>query len=345
MRTSMSSRAGRQILVLSAVMILAVMQPISAGAGRIAAYLFDGTPGTQNPSMVEDAGGDALLDLSIGSSAEYNVDSPFSGETDTSLDVSGGLNERAENISTDTYKFDHQNQAWSITMWVKGVVQGGYAQIVGQRKASTGNGWYAGVNSSGEAFVFTQGLTAAQARGVSGGSNLFDSQWHHIVVVNDPASDLDGNGDGEILLYVDNSAPLTHKKVITESPPDYGNSVFCVGTGRDLSTGTYNQFSGRVDEVAVFSHALTAQEVDFYFNNSLGSTIEISFNTVAVTNAAIFEFESFLGLTYRLDRATTLGPPDDFSPTGSFLEGNGSTMTLADPSGPSSSHIYRIVIP
>ena len=110
MRTSMSSRAGRQILVLSAVMILAVMQPISAGAGRIAAYLFDGTPGTQNPSMVEDAGGDALLDLSIGSSAEYNVDSPFSGETDTSLDVSGGLNERAENISTDTYKFDHQNR-------------------------------------------------------------------------------------------------------------------------------------------------------------------------------------------------------------------------------------------
>jgi len=49
--------------------------------------------------------------------------------------------------------------------------------------------------------------------------------------------------------------------------------------------------------------------------------------------------------SYRLDRATTLGPPDDFSPTGSFLKGNGSTMTLADPSGPSSSHIYRIVIP
>ena len=322
-----------------------VIGAVPGHASLLGGYLFDGTADTANPSTIAELGGNTGRDLSVGSSADYNADTPFSYAGNTSFDVTQSIQNRGANDGMTDYELDHQNQAWSVSMWIKGNVQGGYAQIVGQRKASTGNGWYVGVNSGGEAFVFTQGLTAAQARGVSGESNLFDSQWHHIVVVNDPASDLDGNGDGEILLYVDNSAPLSHKKVITESPPDYGNSVFCVGTGRDLSAGTYNQFSGRVDEVAVFNHALTAQEVDFYFNNSLGSSIEISFNMVGVTNAAIFEFESFLGLTYRLDRATTLGPPDDFSPTGSFLKGNGSTMTLADPSGPSSSHIYRIVIP
>jgi hypothetical protein len=318
---------------------------MSTRAGRIAAYLFDGTPGTGSPNTVAEVGGDTSLDLVIGSTAEYNVDSPFSGAGDTSLDVSGGLNERAENVATDVYEFDHQNQAWSVSMWIKGSVDSGaFTQIVGQRKQSTGNGWYVGLTSGGVATVFTQGQTPGQARGVSDTTYLFDGQWHYIVAVNDPASDLDGNGDGEILLYIDNGAPLNHKKVITESPPDYGNSVFSVGTGRDLG-GTYNQFSGRVDEVGVFDHALTAQEVDFYFNNSVGAPIEVSYNTVAVTDAAIFEFESLLGFTYRLDRGTTLGPPDDFLPTGSFLEGNGSTMILADPSGPPTQHFYRIVIP
>ncbi len=250
-----------------------LLSAVPGQASLLGGYVFDGTDGTQNPSTVAELGGNTGRDLPMGSSSDYNADTPFSYAGNTSFDVTQSIQNRAANDGMTDYEFDHKNQAWSVSMWIKGNVKGGYAQIVGQRKASTGNGWYVGLTSGGAATVFTQGLTSGQARGVSGSTDLFDGQWHHIVGVNDPASDLDGNGDGEILLYVDNGAPLTHKKVITEAPPDYGNSQFAIGTGRD-GGGNYNAYNGLVDDVGIFNHALTAQEVDHWFNNSLNTIPE-----------------------------------------------------------------------
>jgi len=250
-----------------------VIGAVPGHASLLGGYLFDGTADTANPSTIAELGGNTGRDLSVGSSADYNADTPFSYAGNTSFDVTQSIQNRGANDGMTDYELDHQNQAWSVSMWIKGNVQGGYAQIVGQRKASTGNGWYVGLTSGGAATVFTQGQTSGQARGSNDTTNLFDGQWHHIVGVNDPASDLDGNGDGEILLYVDNGAPLTHKKVITESPPDYGNSQFAIGTGRD-GGGNYNAFNGLVDEVGIFNHALTAQEVDHWYNNSLNTIPE-----------------------------------------------------------------------
>jgi len=340
MRMSMSNRAGRLVPVLCSVMLLAALHPTSAGAGRrVAAYLFDGTPGTQTPNTVPDVGGDTSLDLAIGSSAQYNVDSPFSGAGDTSLDVAGGIQERAANDVTDAFKFSN-SVPWSVVAWFKTSVSGGTRQIVSQRRASTGNGWSLSLGSNDKPFMFVQGQTAPQARSTGGDTTLIDGQWHMLVGIHDP----DFDADGAIQLYVDGSANVfTSSKSQTESI-DYTTAKFSVGTGRD-GGGNYNPFSGVIDDVGVFDHALTAQEVDFYFLNSVGTPVEVAFTTVDVTDAAVFEFQSLLGLTYRFDRATTLGPPDDFTDTGLFLQGDGNTMIMVDPAGPSSSYIYRIVIP
>jgi len=242
-------------------------------ASLFGGYLFDGIADTANPSTIAEVGGNTGRDLSIGSSADYNADTPFAYAGNTSFDVTQSIQNRAANDGMNDYEFDSNNQAWSVSMWIKGNVQGGFTQIVGQRRQSPGNGWYVGLTSGGAATVFTQGQTAGQARGVSDTTNLFDGQWHHIVAVNDPASDLDGNGDGEILLYVDNGAPLNHKKVITETPPVYDTSEFAIGTGRD-GGGNYNAYDGLVDEVGIWDHALTAQEVDQWYNNSLSTIPE-----------------------------------------------------------------------
>ena len=251
-----------------------VMTAAPVRASRLGGYLFDGTADTAIPSTIAELGGNTGRDLSIGSSADYNADTPFTYAGNTSFDVTNSIQNRAANDGMNDYEFDSNNQAWSVSMWIKGNENSGTVQqIVGQRKQNPGNGWYVGLTGSGFATVFTQGQTSGQARGVTDTTDLFDGNWHHIVAVNDPDSDLDLLGDGEILLYVDNGSPLNHKKVITESPTLYDTSEFAVGTGRD-GGGNYNAYNGFVDEVGIFDHALTAQEVDQWYNNSLNTIPE-----------------------------------------------------------------------
>ncbi len=313
---------------------LVAFAPGSVRAERIAGYLFDGTPGTQSPNMVEDVGGDTNATLSIGSSAQYNPSAPFGGTNDTSLDVSGGINERASNVDTDVAKFSN-NVPWSVTVWINNSTPGGYRQIVSQRTDNTGNGWYLGLDSSSRPFFFTQGQTQSDGRGASSSTPLEDGQWHMMTAVHDPNAD----ADGEIRLYVDGSGSVfTHHKTQT-NPIDYGTAVFAVGLGLDTG-GSYNRFAGLVDEVALFDHALTADEVDFYFGNSVSNLIEVSFSTIDVADTSGFEFQSVSGSVYRLDKATP--PSTNFTSTGGFLEGNGDMMLMFDPTGFSTQDVYKI---
>lgn len=324
--------------ITTVVILWLALSSCGAHAGRIGGYVFEGTPGTQSPSTVEDVGGDTNLTLTIGSSAQYNVDSPLGGAGDTSLDVSGAINERAANDTVTAYDFNG-NQPFSISMWIKGVENpGAFQQIVGKRKASTGNGYYLGLTPSGFATFFHQGQTVSEGRGVTADTDLFDGAWHFIVVVSDPAAD----ADGEMRLYVDGTAHLyTHHKVQSESPTDFGNASFCVGAGRDTGAGQYNAFSGLIDEVALFDHALSADEVDFYFLNSVSTSIEVSFSTIDTADTRALEFQSESGAVYRLDKATP--PATNFVPTGAFLEGDGTRMLMFDPAGYSTQNVYQIL--
>ena len=136
-----ATRVDRLIAVSLCLTLTAAFVPGSVRAERIAAYLFDGTPGTQSPNLVEDVGGDTNATLTIHSSAQYNVSAPFGGLNNTSLDVLGGIQDRASNDDTDVAKFSN-NVPWSVTAWFNNSVPGRYRQIVSQRTDNTGNGWY-----------------------------------------------------------------------------------------------------------------------------------------------------------------------------------------------------------
>jgi hypothetical protein len=322
------------ICVSLCLTVLVAFAPGSVRAERIAAYVFDGTPGTQSPNMVEDVGGDTNATLTIRSSAQYNVSAPFGGLNNTSLDVLGGIQDRASNDDTDVAKFSN-NVPWSVTAWLNNSLPGRYRQIVSQRTDNTGNGWYLGLTSASLPSFFIQGQAGPDARGATGNTALEDGQWHMITAVYDPNAD----ADGEIRLYVDGSGSVfTHHKTQTNSI-DYGTSVFAVGLGLDTG-GSFNQFAGLVDEVALFDHALTADEVDFYFGNSVSNLIEVSFSTIDVADTSGFEFQSVSGSVYRLDKA--MPPSTNFTSTGGFLEGNGDMMLMFDPTGFSTQDVYKI---
>ena len=276
-RRGVSITSGR--LALVTIIALCSFSTESYGA-RLAGYLFDGQAGTASPGTITDVGGDSTVDLTIGSCSTYNADTPFSYAGNTSFDVSCGVNARAENMVTEAFEFENTD-AFSVSLWMNTTQGDAFQQIVGQRQNNTGNGWYLGlargptsVPVDASAFFFTQGQSSPDGRGANdetANAALNDGQWHHIVGVHDPASDLDGLGDGEIFLYVDGALVASHKKTQTESI-DYTSfdPFFNVGTGRD-GGGTFSQFGGLVDEVAIFDSALGQSEVDDLFNNSLNA--------------------------------------------------------------------------
>ena len=237
-----------------------------ASAELVGGYIFDGDAGASTPSIVSDIGGDTSVDLTLGSTAIYTADTPFTYEGNTSLDVAFP-NERAYNDTTTAYHFELRDDPFSVSTWVKFTEDGGWRQVVSLRTNNTGNGWYLGITSGEQAVLFTQGTTAPQGRAATSTSVLNDGLWHHIVGISDPNSDLDLLGDGEIFMYIDGNLEHTYKKTQTEAT-DYGTSIFTIGTGYDTG-GYYNRFTGLIDEVAIYNHALTGVEVLALFNATL----------------------------------------------------------------------------
>ena len=252
------------VTAVSLGVCVAVSAP-SLHATMLGGYLFDGT--------TVDQGGDTTVDLSLGSCAGYSSDTPFSYSGNMSLDVGCGIQARAaleDPSNIDAFEFENTD-AFSIKAWFKSAGAGGFRAVAGQREtgggAQAGNGYYIGIGSDSKAFMFTQGTTVGQGRGATGTSLLDDGEWHSIVGVHDPASDLDGLGDGEIFLYVDGALENSHKKTQTETIA-YGASKFAVGLNRGVA-GNFNAFVGLIDEVGVFDHALTQPEVTAAHENSM----------------------------------------------------------------------------
>lgn len=144
------------------------------------------------------------------------------------------------------------------------------------------------------------------------------STWHHIVgTYNDPTS----------LLYVDGA--LKNTKTITGPISYTGLTAAYIGNGEGLDANRY--FDGRIDEVAIYSQALTATEIldrykrgsqrlnyqvrscddsacdgetligsdgtsaTFYDEINNASTTPPAFNFTGVTNNRYFQYKAYLG--------------------------------------------------
>jgi len=68
----------------------------------------------------------------------------------------------------------------------------------------------------------------------------------------------------------------------------------------------------------------------------------VAFTNIVVDDVAGMEFASALGSTYRLKASD--GMVTNFQPTGAILEGTGQNLVFFDPTGPSTSKVYRIEV-
>jgi hypothetical protein len=144
---------------------------------------------------------------------------------------------------------------FSVSFWVKTNTQDPDTFAVSKHQSGSGNGYFVFLNST---FIFGQADKSSFY--YSGGTTVStttvnDDTWHHIV-----AGYTDG-GNAEI--YVD-GVPVEDSQ---PAVPIIGNAAdFLVGGLTYGGTPTGN-FTGLIDDVQVYDHALSAVEVQLVFHD------------------------------------------------------------------------------
>lgn len=152
----------------------------------------------------------------------------------------------------------------SIEAWVRTTRDAAATKslVVVQRDASLGARLWLGIQTSaagspdGEIVIDFAGLgTNYKARG---STRIDDDEIHHVVLT------FAGNTAAEVLLYVDGA--LETKTLISGTNPGSWTSLLLWTVGNYTNTGAGDfGFDGFVDEVAVYSYVLTAEQVaDLY---------------------------------------------------------------------------------
>lgn len=153
------------------------------------------------------------------------------------------------------------NSDFSMSVWMKPRSFSGYQHIIG---APFQNGFYIGANGPNDGEIdsgynLTFNLYNGSVWGISAPSTALDT-WHHYVFIRE--------GD-TLKLYADNvyigSADITGESF-------YGASVFSVGGGE------YDEyyFNGDIDELGLWTRALTVSEISLLYNSSAGRTYPFS---------------------------------------------------------------------
>ncbi|MCX2741157.1 PQQ-dependent sugar dehydrogenase [Pontibacter anaerobius] len=174
----------------------------------------------------------------------------FNG-TDDALDIS--------NISN--FNWDGSS-SFSIGLWIRTETDAsGNMVIVGRDAAATDAGvhWWIGLNEQRQA-VFS--LKDANHAGIEiGGSGpaLNDGEWHNIVVVRDEASNMNR-------LYVDGE--LLQEAQVQYTADFVDNATVNIGY---LNRSGGFHYAGDLDELKVYSQAISAEEIKERFNGGSGT--------------------------------------------------------------------------
>lgn len=161
-------------------------------------------------------------------------------------------------------------QAFSATAWIKGGAQD--STIVGDMlQGGTYRGWEMHVGTAANGGSST-GLTIwllntypSNAIQVSSPVNVLTGTWRHVAFTYDGS-----RTGGGVKVYVD-GAPASASVTLSSLTDTIAN-----GTGAELNIGTRQNganhtFTGGIDEVAVFDHALSAAEVSQIYTGGIGS--------------------------------------------------------------------------
>ncbi|WP_299759215.1 PQQ-dependent sugar dehydrogenase [uncultured Pontibacter sp.] len=151
---------------------------------------------------------------------------------------------------------------FSIGLWLKTTASNaGNMVLVGRDAAATDAGvhWWIGLNNSGQAMFSLKDAEHAGAEIFDNGPSLNDGEWHYIMAVRDGSNNMNR-------LYVDGA--LIQEKQAQYSNDFVDNASVNIGY---LDRAPYFHYLGDLDEVKVYSRAVTGEEIQERFNGGSGT--------------------------------------------------------------------------
>lgn len=172
-----------------------------------------------------------------------------------------------------------RHQPFSATAWIKGGAQD--STVVGDMVDMEGyQGWelHVGTGSNGgtaeSVTVWLLSDYPANAIQVSASVPVLDDQWHHLAFTYDGSS----NGEG-VQIYVD-GAPVAVAVTLNSLGGSIANGPAAELNIGSRMNGADHNFTGQIDEVAIFSRQLTAAEIASIFSGGIEA---VSFPVIVAT--------------------------------------------------------------
>jgi hypothetical protein len=264
----------------------------SARCANVGLWLFD--EGTDIYAF--DEGGNPDMDMTLrpdtNNAPTWVIDTPFSYPGNYALEFDGIDDLVRPGFAGSTNTWFQPDEDFTVEAWIKTSSSGGYRVVAGAR---IDQGYYLGLTSSDEAFFFMRDDSGDSA---AVGPVVTDGQWHHLAGVYDAIAGMTLYVDGQ---PVGGDGPRT-------GTINYAGQYWVVGS---LSLQAVYYFPGIIDEVRLVDRALTAEEVSYSSENSLGAEIETeSYDVVDLPDVVIMGFEGRQGILYRLGSASQLAPPN-----------------------------------
>jgi hypothetical protein len=127
--------------------------------------------------------------------------------------------------------------------------------IIGRDDTVNDLHWWLGCDATGKATFQLRNTPGGTVAPITGGPAINDGNWHHLVAVRDRNAGLNR-------LYVDSVEVISASRAYTV---DF-DSTAAVNIGW-LNLGSLFRYEGSVDEVALYSKALSPAEIAAHYNN------------------------------------------------------------------------------
>ena len=195
--------------------------------------------------------------------------------------------------------------SFSIELWANLSNCDSRNKVMIGRDENGGTHWWLGCSSSTKtAYLNLKDSTATGPAALVGTTQINDGEWHYIVAVRD-------NSTNQNFLYVDG---VLEASVMHDYTADFGTST-ALGIGYmayHLTPDYY--YDGLLDEVALYSKALSQAEILNHYNNGSGKQYcSVALEAPFITSSPVVE--GTVGSLYVYDVEATGNPAPTFSLT------------------------------
>lgn len=212
--------------------------------------------------------------------------------TDVTFGVDGNINygARFNGSSSNIYTNLYQERIGSFSFWMKrdSTPSSNEMLIAYNGSSSSLKGFFTQLQTDGNIrLVMNKGTSGANGLSIySSGVNTCDGNWHHIVA----AWDITTQGSTNSYLYIDGNFNVSG--TADEGNWTSGNSsdTYLFGSG---STSNSQVFEGDLDQVRIFSSALTSTQVStLHAEQACVHTATTTNDDLPVTNAAYYKLDN-----------------------------------------------------